>query len=479
MKTDLITATPAEDSETASPPQAAGGRVSGDVFRIVAPLVILVGGLVGFVALKSLKAIPASEVRPPTSPLVETVAVRPHEGGMSFSVDGVVVPFREINLSAEIAGRIAKKAKACRAGTFVTQGTPLIEIDPRDNELEVKRLQGEVAQADVMIEELDVEVKNSESLVELADGQLELHRNELQRVQSLADKGYSTSSELDRNKREELTAMNAVMTLKNQLQLLATRRHRLESARDLSRTQLEKAQLDLDRTKIVAPIDGVVVMEMVEEDTYVQKGASLVTMEDTAAVEVRCNLRMDQLMWLFRGNSAAEASEEITVSQRRDYQIPPAPVTVGFDLAGRRYEWQGVLSRFDGIGVDERTRTVPCRALVANPRKVRLVSAEGDPVATSAGPPALVRGMYVNVRVQAPPSMPLLEIPERALHPGNKVWEVVDGHLTIKRVRVAHTDNDVVLIHSDGSDLRPGARLISSPLALAEEGMSVQERALE
>jgi len=398
---------------------------------------------------------------------------------MSFSVDGLVVPFREISLSAEIAGRVAKKTAACRAGTFVTRGTPLIEIDARDNELEVKRLQGEVAQADVMLKELDVEVESTVGLGELAQGQLDLHRKELERFQSLAGKGFTSTSELDRNKREELAGMNAVMTLKNQAQLLSTRRVRLESARDLSRTQLEKAQLDLSRTRIVAPIDGVVVQEMVEEDSYVQKGASLVKLEDTNAVEVRCNLRMDQLMWLFRTQSVGDASDAASTSRHRDYQIPPAPVTVSYELAGKRYEWQGVLSRFDGIGVDERTRTVPCRALVADPRQVRLVTVKGEPTSASDGPPALVRGMYVTVRVLAPPSVPLLEIPDLALRPGNKVWEVVDGHLAIRQVRVAHTDNDIALVHPEGSELRAGARLISSPLALAIDGMPVQERAIE
>ena len=36
------------------------------------------------------------------------------------------------------------------------------------------------------------------------------------------------------------------------------------------------------------------------------------------------------------------------------------PVTVNFNLAGNTYTWRGTLSRVDGSGLDERTRTVPC-----------------------------------------------------------------------------------------------------------------------
>ncbi|MBL9125427.1 MAG: hypothetical protein JNG90_17445 [Planctomycetaceae bacterium] len=471
MKQDLTGLPP-----SALPPPAARRRsLTVDAVRIAAPLAIVIGGVIGFATLSSLRATPEAEARPPATPLVETVVVAPHSGGVRFSVDGLVVPYREIDLSAEVAGRIAKKHEACRAGTFVTRGTPLFEIDARDYELEVRRLQRELRQAEVALDELDVEVQNADGLVALAREQLALQRKELERVESLAGKGFSTTSELDKTKRDELTGLNAVLTLENQMSLLKTRRNRLESARDLAQSQLEKAQLDLERTKVVAPLDGVVVQELGEEDSYVQKGASLLKLEDTSAVEVRCHLRMDQLLWLWAQETGAGPEEIAAVRQRRDYQIPRAPVVVSYELSGRHYEWDGVVSRFDGIGVDERTRTVPCRVLVAKPREVRLAGAAGEAATSAIGPPALVRGMYVTISVQTSESAKLLELPESALRPGNRVWEVVDGRLVIRDVRVAHSSSDVVLVHADSSALQPGARVISSPLAQVVDGMAVQE----
>ena len=326
MKQDRIVTTSERAAD--APPK----RLPVELVRIAAPLAILICGLAGFAILRSLKASPTSRQHDPPPPLVETVVILPHEGGISFSVDGLVVPFREIDLSAEIAGRVAKKADICRAGRFVTRGTPLIVIDKRDNELEVRRLQDELAQADVTLEELDVEVTSTEALIELAQGQLELQRKDLQRVESLAGRGFSTDSELDKSKRDELGLMNSVLTLKNQAQLLTTRRHRLESAEKLGKTQLEKAELDLARTNVVAPIDGVIVREMVEEDTFVQKGTSLVKLEDTSAVEVRCNLRMDQLLWLWN----QESGEVPTAADNAHARLPDSARTDDrFVRAGR------------------------------------------------------------------------------------------------------------------------------------------------
>jgi RND family efflux transporter MFP subunit len=448
-----------------------GGSLAVEAVRIGAPVAILVAGLVAFLALRSLKELPVRAEERADVPVVETIVVAAHDGGLDFTVDGVVVPYREIDLAAEVSGRIAKRADVCRAGNYVARGTALIEIDDRDYLLEAERLERELTQAAVALRELEVEMLNTENLAKLAREQLALQRRELKRQQELAGKRIVTETDLDKAKREELTAINSLLTQENLLQLLRTRRNRLESARDLCRSQHEKAQLDLSRTKVVAPIDGVIIREMVEADSYVQKGTSLVKIEDTSAVEVKCNLRMEELYWLW---AQAAGSGDDPASATRDYQIPPAPVTVSYELAGRRYEWQGVLSRFDGIGVDERTRTVPCRVLVDRPREVQTSGHEGGDGAV--GPPALVRGMYVAVSVHAQPRTALLQIPQQALQPGNRVWQVADGRLTVRRVRVADATEERVLVYAEPAGMQAGMKLISSPLAAIFDGMAVRER---
>ncbi len=471
MKQDLATSqSRAERSTTVRT------SVPSEVVRIGAPIGILVLGVLAFMALAGMRESPESELEPATLPTVETIVVAPHGGPLTISVDGLVVPYREIDLAAEVAGRVAKKYPICREGNYVKAGTPLLEIDARDYELEVERLKRELAQASVSIEELDVEVSNTRALAKLAKEQHDLQLKDLRRQEQLAARKIVSDSELEQSKREELTALNNVMTLVHQAQLLNTRRNRLIGARDLWQSQLSKAELDLRRTRVASPISGVIISETLEEDSFVQKGESLAKIEDTSAVEVRCNLQMEDLYWLWAQEREPPDGDDGGVT--RDYQIPRAPVTIHYDLGGRSYIWEGVLSRFDGIGLDERTRTVPCRVLVSNPRDVRTEGA-GDPATASVGPPALVRGMYVRVNVQARPKVQLLRIPQRAIQPGNKVWQVAEGRLAIHRVRVADADDDVVLVYAEESGLQPGMKLVSSPLAMAVDGMSVQERVEE
>ncbi len=436
------------------------------LFERLAPLIVIALGVGGFVALGSRPSTkPKGQDKDPM-PLVEVVAAEPHDRGLEFDVDGVAVPYRELLLTAKVAGAIDLKADDCKAGRFVKKGTLLLEIDPRDYRLEVEQLKRQLKEAEGNIREVDVELINTQELAKLVSEELELRRKELDRVVRLFNRGVGTDSEVDSSKRNELAARNSQRTLNNQKDLLTAKRDRLEDAKALVQTQLEKAQLDLERTRIVAPTDGVIVMDHVESGTYVQPGTTLVTLEDTKAVEVRCNLRMEELDWLWRQQDALAVRADMDPVQV-DYKFPETDVTVIYELGGRRYTWKGKLSRYDGVGLDERTRTVPCRVFVEHPRAVGLEGSDGltSESPTVAGPPALVRGMFVTVQIHAHPNAMLLRLPERAIRPGNEIWLVRNGKLDRGHVHVARVTPGGVLIDAARSDLSPGDQVVVTPLS--------------
>ena len=447
-----------------------------DVIRIVLPILILAGGVGGFLALGGRRPMETRQEESAKSPLVETALVEPHQRELEILVDGLVVPSREIKLSAEIAGRIIHKADACRAGKYATKGTVLIEIDPRDYDLEARRLQKELQQAEVSLAELDVEEQNTQGLVKLAKDTLELELKEVERLRKLVEKDYVTDSQMDAELRNELTARNALLTLENQLRSIKTRRSRLEGARDFVAVRLEKAELDRTRTKITMPVDGMIVEDLVEQNGYVAPGTAVAMIEDTSTVEVKCSLQMDELYWLWN-QKGDESNGSASQGPRTDYQIPRAPVTVIYTLAGEDYAWDGVLSRYEGVGLDEATRMVPCRVSVANPRAVRSLGAKTSPPSSSrsVGPPALVRGMYVTVRIHAKPEAELLSISERAVRPGNKVWRVRDNKLNIVPIHVVSIMNDIAAVRPVAGNLVAGDKVVVTPLALVEDGMAVRE----
>ena len=438
----------------------------------VTPLVILAMGVAAFAMLGRQAPPERRTAERPSAALVRTAEVAAETDGLTLRLDGTVVPLREVTLAAEVPGRVRHKTEACEAGRFVAQGTLLFEIDPRDYELDVARLERELTQARLSIEEVDEEIAQNATAGDLAGRQLDLARREVRRLDALKAGRIVTETEHDRAVRDELSATTSLTNLQGQARVLRKRRNRLEEAQALASTMLDKARLDLSRTRVVAPADGIVVEEHVEQDSFVSKGMALVTIEDTSAAEVRTSLQMDEVARVWRSASIADAPGAA-------HALPDAPATVVFTIGGHTYEWDGVLSRQEGRGLDEKTRTLPCRVRVAAPTRTRAMDRYGVPLQQlpPGAPRSLMRGMFVQVRVHVASPHPLVSIPEEALRPSGDVWLVRDDRLVIVRPKPVQVEDGRVLFESEASGLEPGDRVVVSQLSHPHEGMAVAEAA--
>ena len=440
-------------------------------------LLFVAAGVAALVVLLSLKepAQPVDRVTPP--PLVEVVPVVADAGGVTLDSDGVAVPYREIAVSAEVSGRVVEMSGDARGGRFVAAGQVLMRIDPQTYDLEKKRLAAEVRSAESSLSELDVQIKNAEASVRIAAKDAELAQNETARQENLRRTGGGgTVTAVEQARRAELQAKDKLQTAANQLRTLKSQQDRLAVQQELAETNLERAELDLARTAVAAPVSGVIVSTNVERDGYVRAGDPLFTIEDTSKAEVKTNLRPKTLAWVLAHPPPGTAPNP-EAADAGAYALPSIPVTVEYELLGTTYTWGGTLSRAEGAGIDERTRTVPVRVVVDDPRAVSREPRAGGAAAGElpvAGPRALVRGMYVTIALHTDPDDPLLQVPEVAVRPGNRVWVVRDGKLEILTVPVAAMVDDTVLVPPGGGGLREGDRLVVTPLPAAVPGMKVR-----
>lgn len=438
--------------------------------RVIMPLLILAAGVLVLIGARQLKPNPTREVEPERPPRVETALVESVTGGLTINTDGSVVPFREIQLSSEVEGRIVQKSPDSRAGYFVSAGTVLLRIDPTDYEINLRQLQEELRQAEITVHQIDVEIANNRSLSQLAEEDRGLQVREIERLERLRQGNAVAVSELDQARSTGVLRRNAVQILKNQAKVLVTRRAAGVASIDLIKTRIEKAKIDLARTTVHAPVDGVIVADMVEENSFVRRGDPLLTLEDTSAVEVMCKLRTDQLAWL-TASTEYPAGDHPT---EQLYEIPQVPTTVSYQIGGCRYTWKGHLSRYDGIGLDSRTRMVPCRILIDDPAAGTTCEADGVAARSTRKAPTLVRGMFVRVTMHVDPDLALAKVPEEAVRLGDVVWTVVDGKLRTVPVRIARRLDDAVLIEMSGSELALGDHVVVSPLANPTEGMALE-----
>ncbi|QDV24022.1 efflux RND transporter periplasmic adaptor subunit [Aureliella helgolandensis] len=403
------------------------------LFGLVIPAVLLSVGLGVFFGLQR----PLPPKKPPLGestsellavlPIAEVSRVRALEemsDSLDIPVSGTVVPFRELQIASEVSGRIIEKDSLVRSGNYVTQGQVLYRIDPRDYEIDIERLTQRREQELAAIKELQQDIENATRMLEVSNEEFKLAEDEVKRFEALGG-NFTSAAEFDAARRSRLASMNQQVSAQNQLQTLRTRQGRLELATRLAETELHQAELNLERTVIRAPVSGRIVTEEVEAGSFVQRGTMLVTIEDTERVEVACNLRMDQLFWIVdRRTLSTEAL--VNPAQLSRFQLPNTPVKVRFRTGGREhrvYEWEGTLDRYDGAGLDAQSRTVPIRVMVPHPEKFSLVG-EVDPEKVVVGPPMLVRGMFVEVIVQAKPATSLILVPKLSIKPASRAYEI-------------------------------------------------------
>lgn len=397
------------------------------MFNVLIPLALLAAAVLAFVLLGSVQ----TPQRPPadmtrtgrlqalTPVRVERLQTLESTGKpLYLVVDGTVVPYQEARVAAEVGGRIIEKAALCEAGSYVRKDQLLMRIDPTDYQLEVQRLTRLQEQEYQALQELDQEMTNTQRLIEVAEQDMALQEREVQRQTSLPE-GFTSRAEIDQANRTLLAAKQQLVTVENQLELQRKRRVRLEASERLAATQLQSAEVNLQRTEVRAPIEGVIVSEEADLNTFVSRGSPLITIEDTSKVEVSTSLRMDQLYWIL--DQAGQTADDSS----RSYNLPETPAIIEYELSGREgavYRWEGRLLSYDGIGLDPTTRTVPVRVVVDNP--TAFVDEQGNQKKASGATP-LVRGMFVRVKLLIQPQTPLFVIPSAALQPGNRIYQFI------------------------------------------------------
>ena len=240
-------------------------------------------------------------------PLVSIEAIQTFAGELDMTVSGSVVPFREIRVSAKVSGNVVKKHPKCEAGNFVKAGEPLIEIDPSDFQNQLEIANAELDQSRKLLAENELEIAAATDGVELATRDNEIAKSEFERSKRI--RNALSKSEFDAASRNRLTSEGQLMNRENELKLVRKRIDRLQSSIRLSETRVAAAQTNLERATVLAPDNGMIVSEAVQEGDFVAVGNPLFTFEDTRQSEVICNLSPRDLAWI-RENSPLSDEEK-------------------------------------------------------------------------------------------------------------------------------------------------------------------------
>jgi membrane fusion protein (multidrug efflux system) len=177
--------------------------------------------------------------------------------GGSVSTDDAQVKQDIVSVSPQITGQVVEAN--VRNGAVVKRGDLLFKIDPQPFRVALEQAQAQLAAAHLQTSQLKTQAAGTGADITGEQANLAIKRNALGRQQALLKQGFTTRADYE-------DALNEVRTAEQQLADARARSANANAAiapgeqPSIAQAQaaVDKAKLDLSRTEIHAPMDGVI-----------------------------------------------------------------------------------------------------------------------------------------------------------------------------------------------------------------------------
>ncbi len=422
MRIDTATLKPKRTAESppamrpASPPPGFAGRFLLPVLRVVIlyllPLAVVAGGILG--ARHLIETAPQAERRAPVRQAVpvSVMTLQRSDATATVRVMGTVMPAQRVILQPRVSGEVVQVSPKLQPGGRFEAGEFILQIDPVDYELAVRRTRSQIAQAEY---EEKIEAGHQQ-IAEREWGLLGMH---------------DQASELER----ELAL--------RQPHLLKTRAM-LEAAR----AALRSAELDLERTTLRAPFNCMVIAEHVDLGAQVSSQTQLATLVGTDEYWIQAAVPIDQLQWIDFPDAEGQGGSEAVIRQ---------------ELAtGVQGEWTGRVVQLVGE-LDPRGRMARVLISVADPLCIDRGNGNGLPLLIDA---------YVNVAIEGRPAQDVIALPRTALREGRQAWVMNSSdELEIRELEIVWGNQDTVLVRRGIED---GERLVTTDISAPVAGTALR-----
>jgi multidrug efflux pump subunit AcrA (membrane-fusion protein) len=276
-----------------------------------------------------------------------------------------------------------------------------------------------------------------------------LLRNDIERKRKLKQQGTLSASVLEEAERSFLKGEVLVQNLKNALALNA-------AEREVLYIQKANAELDLQRTRFVAPFDVRITDRKVNQAQYANKGQLLFSADGLEAVEIEARFPIGKLRPLIAGKKSGEDDEDTTAMDR----VPGAlklDALVRLRTATHTVEWVARVDRVAGV-IDTQTQTLGVVVVVDKPY------AQARP----GQRPPLVRNTFVEVELRKKPKGNPVVVPTSALHDGKVYILNQENRLEIRPVKTVYIQGGAAAI---ATGLKEGETVVVSDLIPAAAGM--------
>ena len=273
-----------------APPQAAAAPAAAPkkrgsrrlILMVVVPLVLIVGGAWFYLT-----------------------------GGRYEDTDNAYVQQAKVSLSSDVAGRIT--AVNVAENQAVKTGDVLFTIDPQPYQIALDQANAALAGARVNVQQLKVGYGTAQVQLKSAQATLAIQQASYDRQQALVSQAVASSSTLDAPK---LALQQAQTAVDQATQQVAAATAALGGDPNISvdqhptvlaaQAQVESAQRNLAKTKVVSPADGLVSnVSSLNAGQFVAAGTTIASLVETDGTWIEANFKETQLTDIAVGQPAS------------------------------------------------------------------------------------------------------------------------------------------------------------------------------
>jgi RND family efflux transporter MFP subunit len=341
----------------------------------------------------------AQKKRPPKmAALVETQKLQQTDETVVLYLTGTVMPAEEVLVRARVTGEIVSLASEFTEGGLLRKGDEMLQIDPIDYQLALTTAQSGLERARF-------------------NHKLELGRQDVAR------------REWELLKTDDATELEKELALR--IPHLAASKAALQAAE----ANLKKSQLDLSRTRIQAPFNGVVLERDIDIGSQASLQNTLGKLVGTDTYWISVSIPVDRLRWI---------------------TIPGSTVRL-ISTSGAIREGHVIKQLGD---LEEKGRLARLLVEIEDPLCLKPENKDKMP---------LLLGEYIRTEVSGKKLEGVFSIPRNALRENESVWIAANNKLDIRKADVLWRDSLQVIIR-DGVD---DEVLIISDLTTPIQGMDL------
>ncbi len=392
-------------------PEATSKKKGAVAYYLQIALSIIILGCGATLAAYYLKTGPEAKPnkRQASRPLVQVTTIHFTSHRLTINSMGTVLAAKEINLTPGVGGEIIALSDNMVPGGFFVENETLVTIDPIDYQLAIKRLQSEVAKAQ---NDIELEMGN----------------------QRIARKEFEILGEM-------------VTETEKKLMLRAPQLGIKKATLQGVKANLAQAELNLKRTRVHAPFNGVVLSRSVNLGTRIAESTILARLVGTDEFWLKLTIPANQLQWINFPTAGKQSSEvRMYLQEKRD---------------GSSFRTGRVLR--PAADLEEQGRMAVVYVAIKDPLCLQPENSKKSRLLLDSFVQAEIEGMELT-RVVA--------INRDNLREDNSIWLLKeDNTLEIRKVPIVAKTNDQVFVQSGLAD---GERLIVSDLSSPVPGSPLQ-----